>query len=315
MQAESAGPYLTARDASRIQTFCAIAKMKNATISLSELLALTSLDMNEVELAEAWKRSKVLNEKYTITNYGLVNEKTGTDLEIQRERLERAERASSNISWAAKFSDFLNDNYLRALAISGSTSYLSVSENDDLDLFYVAKKDTMWIGFTRALLRARLFRLKERNSPWICLSYVSDESFLDREIANNRNPIIARDALSAKVVRGDSYFDELLQRNKWMAEFFPKMYEQRIKQHYSDHTREFQNYNRFVRASTKLVNVLLFYCVGTYIRLKSGLLNRKLIKMGNDSAVFKLRIGKDHCIYESKLYKDMKGIYSELNQN
>src|SRR5579872_2550555 len=311
MQTEIAsGPLLTPRDTSRIRTFCSIAKMNDAPISLAELISLTSLDMSEGELAQAWRESEVLNKKYSVTSSGLIREKTRTDSEIQTEWLERAKRASSNISWAVKFSDFLNDNYLKALAISGSTSYLSVSKNDDLDLFYVAKKDMMWIGFTRTLIRARLFRLKEKEAPWICLSYVSDEGFLEEEIANNRNPIIARDALSAKVVRGDSYFNNLLQRNDWMAEFFPKMYEQRIKHPYSEHVRELQNNNRFAR---KLLNSLLFYTVGMYIRLKSSLLNRKLIKMGKDSAVFKLRIGKDHCIYESKSYQDMKRIYSHLD--
>jgi hypothetical protein len=302
-------PFLTPEDVARIQTFCSIAKMKDAPISLSELLALASLDMNEDELTRAWRNSKTLNGKYAITTSGLVTETGESDFEIQKEKSERAERAFSNISWAEKFCDYLDDKQLKTLAISGSTSYLSVSRNDDLDLFYVTKKDTLWIGFTRALLKARLFRLKEKNVPWICLSYVADEDFIEREISENRNPIIARDALSAKIVRGDSYFNDLLRRNDWMAEYFPKIYEQRIRRSATDNLSSGSK-KRFGVLGEKLVNTSLYYAVGTYIRIKSGLLNRKLKRTRRDSSVFRLRIGKDHCIYESESYQEMKRMYS-----
>lgn len=315
MQSERGAPFLTSKDVSRIETFCNIAKMKNAPISLAELLSLASLDLSEDEFARAWQDCDFLNRRYALTPTGLIREKKVSENEVEKERSERVERAMSNVSWAKRFRDFLNDDQLRTLAISGSTSYSSVSKDDDLDLFYVARKDRMWIGFTRALIRARLFRLKEKNSPWICLSYVADEDFIEREIANNRNPIIARDALCAKVIQGDPFFDELLVKNGWMTEYFPTLYEQRAG--HPDSFRKIilpRDRNRFLILGDKLANNFFFYTVGTYIRFKSRLLNRKLKKRGSTYAVFKLRIGKSHCIYESLSYQEMKKLYSRFEE-
>jgi hypothetical protein len=302
MQTET--PFLTMEDISRIQTFCKVSEIKDATLSLAELLQLMALDMSEEELAYAWRKCDTLNRRYSITSAGLINKRTKTDREIETEYMERIERAKSNMYYAVKFRDFLRDKNLTTLAISGSTSYLSVSKNDDLDLFYIAKKDTMWISFTKALLLARLFRLKEKNAPWICLSFVADEGFLEGHLAANHNALIARDAMSAMVIKGESYYNELLEKNSWIAEFFPKFYKQRLGR---------SNYSRHHRSSTaeKMVNTLLFCTVGTCIRIKSVLLNRKLAKMGRNLAAFTLRIGRDHCVYESASYHVLKRIYSD----
>ncbi len=208
----------------------------------------------------------------------------------------------------------LSDKNLKALAISGSTSYLSVSSEDDLDFFFVTEKDTMWVTFAKSLLLARLFKLVERNAPSLCLSFVADERFTEEQFATSHDGLIARDAVSAKVIRGEAYYNDLLQKSIWISDFFPKLYELRFGNR-SNVVHSNETKRRRGTSTTKaIVNAFAFYTMGTYIRVKSNLLNRKLAKLGKESSVFKLRIGKDHCIYESMSYRDLRKIYSQLEQ-
>jgi len=305
------GSLLTRSNVSTIQLFCNIAKAKNAPLSLRELLSLTSLDMTEDELHQAWQKCAILNNGYSITQ-GVITEKNDVLKKAASDRAERLARASSNMSYATKFNTLLGDNDLKALAISGSTSYMSVSREDDLDFFFVTRKDTMWISLGRALLVARLFKLKERNAPSLCLSFVADEKFTEEQFANNHDGLIARDAISARIIRGESYYNHMLRRSEWIAEYFPKLYELRFGSlndpSYSPETQSLSD----TSTVKKIANMFLYYAVGTYIRMKSNLLNRKLTKMGKKSSIFKLRVGKDHCIYESASYRELRKMYSQL---
>jgi hypothetical protein len=58
------------------------------------------------------------------------------------------------------------------------------------------------------------------------------------------------------------------------------------------------------------VNALLYLTVGTYIRMKAHMLNRRYRSKGNTSALFRVRMGIDHCVYESNRYHMLRGMYN-----
>ncbi|MFI5420091.1 MAG: hypothetical protein ACHQ1H_03910, partial [Nitrososphaerales archaeon] len=154
------------------------------------------------------------------------------------------------------------------------------------------------------------FRFSVENSPWLCLSYVADEAFVRTELNANQNPLFARDAISARVIIGDDYFGTLLRQNSWMAQYFPKLYNLRVR-NYRAKTAEKDRES----PAGRIVNLFLYYIAGSYIKVKSHLLNRKFMKMGKKSSLFQLRIGPDHCIYESADYVNLKSLYSRLKKS
>jgi hypothetical protein len=300
---------------SNMKLFCDVARENGSTISLQDLIALTSVGYSEKQLAESWENYSVLSSRYMVAS-GIVLDKTQdfTDIvQVKGQMSARHDRASSNIAYAHQFGILLNraGSPFKVLSISGSTSYLSVSETDDLDFFCIAKGGAMWPSFVRSLILARAFRATTKYSPWICLSYVSDEEFVRREFFDNQNGLFARDALSTRVIQGEKYFRHLLKENSWMASYFPKLYSLRIRPA-SVANQEFKSKRKSAGSFERILNLFLYHTAGSYIKLKSYLLNRRFSRDRKFSSLFHLRIGLDHCIYESADYLRLRKLYSGL---
>jgi hypothetical protein len=278
---------------------------------------LASIDFSEEQFSKAWQDCELLSSRYKISS-GFIVEKTSRDIpspdgfdEIleteQKENSERYLRATSNVSYAKRFSSFIGNRLFKVLSISGSTSYYSVSKDDDLDFFCIVENGRMWTRFVKSLLLARAFRIAVKNSPWLCLSYVADEPFAKSEFAKNHDALLARDAISARVIRGEQCYGDLLRENSWMAQYFPKLYGVRVRGLKLNRPDEFKE-----STANRIANLFLYYTAGSYIKIKSHLLNRKFTKKGKKSALFRLRIGHDHCIYESADYVKLRRMYATL---
>lgn len=309
---------LSEREILNMKLICDVARENGSSISLKDLISFSSVDCSEEQLADLWEDFSLLSSRYRVAS-GLVLEKVSDvelDREIEKTKKEtsaRFDRANSNIASALEFGDLIRRANLpfKVLSISGSTSYLSVSETDDLDFFCIAKSGAMWFSFARALLLARAFQLSRKFSSSLCLSYVSDEDFVRQEISNNKNGLFARDAISTRVILGEDYFVDLLRSNSWMSSFFPKLYNLRV----GENLNVNQNSQEETRANSPfqtILNLFLYYTAGTYIKVKSSLLNRKFARDKKLSSRFQLRIGKDHCIYESAEYVRLRKMYSAL---
>jgi hypothetical protein len=195
------------------------------------------------------------------------------------------------------------------LSVAGSTSYKTTSENDDIDIFCVTEKDSLWIYLTKALLLARVFKLVRPRSPRFCFSCVLDEEYARRLFASPSDALFARDALTAQVLRGSLFYDGLLRKGQWLSDYFPKLHRLRKAQHVETPKETGVTPSTVAR---KALNHFLFLTVGNYVRLKSILLNRKFRKAGRPDSFFTIISSRDHCIFESQGYQKLRRIYSEL---
>jgi hypothetical protein len=303
-------PRLNEKTLSNMKLFFDVAKANGDTVSLKELIVLTSIDFTEEQLAESWNDYEFLSSRYRIASGIVLESPYGEDAaELTFRKKEEIsgnfQRASSNISFATRFGSFLGSDSFKVLAISGSTSYLSASKSDDLDFFCISEPAKMWKSFVKSLILARTFRLLQKNSPWLCLSYVADEQFAKREFARSRDGLFARDAISARVIHGEAFYSNLLRENSWMAEYFPKLYNLQVAKSSNE-----QNPIKGVSTFARILNLFLYFTAGSYIKVKSHLLNRKFSKERKISSQFKLRIGADHCIYESQDYLRLRKMYA-----
>lgn len=301
--------YLTLNDAQErnIDILCQVAKSNGASISLGELAELISLDAREQVLEDAWVRSTFLRGRYEIVN-GRITEKES--FVKKKNILERDERARWNLRFAKKFAIlFSKDKDLKVLAVSGSTSYYSVSEHDDLDLFCVTRDDSLWIFLLKALIRSRQVKIRDKFAPALCFSYVIEESRARTLFSDEEDGLFARDAITAEVLKGKKFYGELLKQNEWIGSYFATTYHARISELLASEVDgcDISDKSSIAR---RVVNRLLKLTLGNYIRVKSYLLNRRFAKAGNVKRHFRVKLDTGVCLFESEDYVELRRRYA-----
>ena len=312
MAEELVGFPSTIDEVSKVELLLAIARAKGSLLSAKDIDELTGLLPAGAELGSIWNQIPSLDSRYEVKGDLLVekrlsnNQASSGAVENQKWRRARAERY---IEYAREFSFLSGRVWIRVLAVAGSTSYKATSENDDIDIFCVTEKDSLWIYLLKALLLARVFKLIRPRSPRFCFSCMLDEDYARRLFASPNDALFARDALTAQVLRGSLFYDDLLQRGQWLSGYFPKLHGLRKAQlagTFEDTTITLPS------SARKALNHFLFFTVGSYVRLKSILLNRKLRRTGRLDSVFRVISSPDHCIFESQSYQALRRVYSEL---
>lgn len=279
--------------------------MHGASVSLADLAQLLPGETNLQELASAFETLPSLREDYTLKD-GLVYPKGDAHPNTKAES-GRLTRSITNIGVARALSSMLGGREAVLIAVSGSTSYLSASERDDIDLFCVTKSGRMWFFLAKALLLSRVLRLLRRSNRPLSLSCVMDERYARAIFSEDRGPLIARDALMAEVVRGKRAYSELLESAAWMRLYFPKLYALR-----GGSKRDGQALKVVSNGRRNFADLFLYLTVGLYVRLKAKVHNRQLARQGKGSAQFLPKIGLDHLIYESVRYLTLRTIYSHI---
>jgi hypothetical protein len=312
---------LTERQQLEIEAFCHIAKENGAAISLRELIELAAIDASEHELATAFHSDTKLRSKYLLES-GYVLEKLAADEESWQKTVEeeekRRERGRQNLKRASRFGQVLVEGAI-LVSVSGANSYLSAKEDDDIDFFCVTKTGSMWPFMLRALILARIHRIANSDVPELCFSCIMDERWATKEFRERQHAIFARDALTAKVIGGWTTYHALLEEARWMESYFPAFYAIRLRE--SGVTEDEGPPPQDVPAhgddeagGSTVLNSFLYFTLGSFLRIKSWALNRRLTKSSMHSSVFATRIGKGHYIYESNGYRKLRKMYGELEK-
>ncbi len=292
------------RELAEISSYCEIAKANKSMITLAELRQLTEADASEEDFLAAWDGNATLASRYLIDS-GYVVEKgvreSGPGWVDEEETNRR--RARKNVATAEEFANLCATDRVKLLAVAGGNSYKRAREGDDIDLFCVTTGNSLWLFMLKSLLLARVYQITRRSPPF-CFSYVMDEDRARTEFATTGDRLFARDALAAKVMVGVGFYRSLLVEGSWMERFFPRMY-RRSHEEAGESTR-----GSGQRLGNVAVNALLYLTVGSYIRMKAHMLNRRYRARGDAPALFRVRMGLDHCIYESNRYHMLRGMYN-----
>jgi hypothetical protein len=298
-----------------IETYCRIALANGSMLSVDQLTQLIDVDASEADVEETIRSAPLLRSKLMLrSGYVIERSMARAPEQVQaeiEEEMENHRRAVENLRTARTFALSLSARSLMT-AVGGTNSYLSAREKDDIDLFCIARKDTMWILMLEALARARVFGLSHRGTPTICLSFVMDERWAADELGKPRDAIFARDLLTSKVIRGRQAYNDLTRRASWMKRFFPRLYSAKLSM--KPEGLDAQPRGR-TSLPTRMVNSYLFATLGRYIVLKAWLLNRRLAKEGLFEHGFTTDIGRDHLIYESNRYRAIRRMYDSLRSS
>jgi hypothetical protein len=157
----------------------------------------------------------------------------------------------------------------RCIGVSGSVAYGLAESGDDLDFFVVVRRGGTWLFLLLAFLASRgAHRDGDGASPW-CFNYVVEEGAIDDDLAEPRGLLVAREALSVRVIRGDPYYRQLLGRSRWIGAELPQMYRDRTCA--TEAPEPMPRLGWFART----VNVLVFPFVATYLQVVGLMGNRR----------------------------------------
>lgn len=295
---------LTDEGAERISLFFQVAKKHGSLLTVQEISRLLPDVASEREVAEAISTDPALSSRFELKAGYLTERFSGPGSTGEEEEAKNRRAASANMRDAARFVSKLGPSAFVMVAVSGSTAYGSASHSKDVDFFCVAPSGRMWLSLTLGLITARIFRVASPGSSQVCLSCTMDENFAHFLFASAEDPLFARDALESKVLTGSTVYRALMANADWMSGYYPSAYKS-VGAHAS--TRTPGRPSSFDR----VLNRALFLTVGSLIRLKSSLLNRRLRATGRWGDVFMVRCGEDHLVYESNRYSTLRRQYRD----
>ncbi len=306
-------PPISEKVVAEIGLLSKIAEAHGSLVTLRDIVALTHIDLTEEQIERQWQAVPDLAGRFEL-KAGFVHEREAQDGSNSHAHLgtekERRARAKSFLAFANAFTVLRREKEATIVAVSGSTSYQSASETDDLDFLVVTKSGFLWTFLVKSMLLSRAFRLLKRGAPRICFSYAVDEPYANREFTSSKDPLFARDALTAVVVQGTESYQRLLSKSSWMAEYYPRLFNERARRKVEEGPDNSSTLSPF----RKFLNQMACFVVGKYIATKSEMLNRKFRKQGKSDSLFALNIGPDHFVVESDRYSRLRSMYNALNK-
>lgn len=116
---------------------------------------------------------------------------------------------------------------IKAVALTGALAMGNATDESDIDLMIITKKDTLWITRIISLIALRFFgfdvrRYGERDEKdKLCLNIWLDETNLSWD-KKRRNIYTAHEIAQAKpLVSKQVTFDRFLDKNSWIKEYWP----------------------------------------------------------------------------------------------
>ncbi len=189
--------------------------------------------------------------------------------------------------------------------VSGSVSYGSSGEHDDVDILLITRNGSLWRVLLQALLEARAIRKMSPGSPTLCLCYSMEETAFRKEAECHRSRLFARDFLRLRTVVGGETYRRILADSEWMRDYYPRMFDERISE-----TQK----QAALRDSTGKGNYMEYIALGGYLAIAAAFRNARFRRDGQTDRLFRAVIGKDRCIYESVKWKKLEENLDEQSE-
>lgn len=196
--------------------------------------------------------------------------------------------------------------WLRCVGITGSTAYGTPNDDDDVDFLLVARDGRLWLSLMRIyaslLLGTRGGRVAP--GPRLCFNYARDDRAAQRQFADPQDLLFAREALTAQIIFGESYYRELLVIAPWMKDHLPVIYARRRGAATGPPLRE-------PRPSlwTRAANGLAYLAIATYLQLAGLRRNATLRRSGRWEAVFRTETTLGGLSFDSIKFERIRARY------
>lgn len=178
-----------------IQSFC--------MLQTDEQTILTALD-SMIEKGLIYKKNKY----YQISQAHHLVDLRENNHKISLQKMKTA-RAHARIIFRFPF--------VRGVAISGSLSKYFSDEYSDIDFFIITHSNRLWISRTLLHVFKKITFLVGKQHDF-CMNHFLDENELELK---DKNLYTAVESTTILPVFGAEYFDQFLQKNNWINQWFP----------------------------------------------------------------------------------------------
>ncbi len=209
------------------------------------------------------------------------------------QRPERSRRAATFLESATALLDhpFAPFRSLAlVVAVTGSVAYRSPRVGDDLDLLVVVKRGSLGLFLLWSYLSLRVERLRRGGAPPpppVCMNLVLDVSQAERLFSAPLGLLIAREALTAVVVKGPEEYQSLLRKAGWMRELLPRLYRRVVEERTP---RKSARPAPRAPLPVQVVSALVFLPLGAYLHLVGLWRNHYLRAQRGEEGTFRTLI-------------------------
>ncbi|MBN1618086.1 hypothetical protein JW887_01965 [Candidatus Dojkabacteria bacterium] len=141
---------------------------------------------------------------------------------ISQKKLKYAKDLVKFLSWIP---------WIKFIAISGSVAFNTASENDDIDVFIVTKRNRLWLTrfcewMVLSLKHVRRKPIHEKfplqAKDLLCTNYYVSENLMD--FANQKKDfLLATEIAFLRPIFGEEYLSKMISANQWIRKYFPKL--------------------------------------------------------------------------------------------
>lgn len=285
----------------RLRALLEVAQLHRAPMTLEQIVA-------HLPAGATWTTSEVSSWLRENPSAGrLVAGKVLPQVEIPGPELlvrsQRSQNLRAEAEWAVSVPLRPAAWFARCIGVSGSVAYGLAEPEDDLDFFVVARAGGAWLFLLLAFLGSRrAHRRGTPAAPW-CFNYVVEEGAIDFDLARPRGLLVAREALSVRVIRGAAYYRQVLTRAPWMATELPRMYAERTA------GKEDPPRPHPLGWLARALNVLVFPVLATYLQLVGLVGNRRLRRespakcFGTETTLHRFQLRTEHFNELHRLYR------------
>jgi Glycosyl transferase family 2 len=193
---------------------------------------------------------------------------------------------------------------IRCIGLTGSAAYGEPEAGDDLDFFVVTRRgEVPWfLAATYVAIRLHMLRFPDPTAPIPCFNYVIDDGRAPAELARGRGLLFAREALNARMLRGDEYYRGLLAQSPELARELPRLYGARTSQpgDTSSHPAPWP---------TRLLSALAYLPLAAFLQLIGLYRNAERRRSGRTSEVFRTLVVPDRVVFQSRRFEELRARY------
>ncbi len=120
--------------------------------------------------------------------------------------------------------------WTRFIGLTGSNSFESCSQDDDLDIFIISRKDRLWLSYLYIIIVCKLFRKRRV----LCVNYLVDENNLS---LSKKTYYTGVQLMQMIPVYNEMFKQKIIEANPWIVECLPNLNGQyKTNQFYPDKT-------------------------------------------------------------------------------
>lgn len=288
----------------RIETLIEVAGAHRTTVDLSDLVDLMPRDgPDSVPEVASWLERH--QDRLQIVEGRAVGPRDSSVADL-------AEREARGAAfWAAAVGLFEGPlagtrRWVQAVGVTGSTAYGRPERGDDLDFLVVTRSGAVWVFLAMTYLRLRIERARGWLGPEIapCFNYVLDDTQARRDFARPRGLLVAREAMTTRVLLGEEFYRGLVVGSPWLAHEAPRLFDRWR----AAGTRSAPD--RPAPRAIRLLNALLFPALALYLHLTGSILNRRFARRGVPERRFVTETGLHRLAVRSERFDRLSDRYA-----